>query len=128
MPLHILLIMVTVGISLIVLVLHLSGCSAKTVLSAESAHEAWLRQFPEDEIQQVLIAQAGHAALVQTSHGMGLVWAFGADTVARLLTDIDLIDTPHGLRVDFHEFAAPNSGLTLTETERADWRLLMKTA
>ncbi|PCJ06843.1 MAG: hypothetical protein COB16_12260 [Rhodobacteraceae bacterium] len=125
MPLHILLILVAGGIGLIAVLLHLSGRSAQTVMTSEEARNAWLRQFPEDDIRQVLIAQDGHAALVQTPNGMGLVWAFGADTVARHLTGFDLTDTKRGLRVNFHQFAAPSSSLTLTETERADWRLLM---
>lgn len=125
---EILLALVTGGISLTALILHLTGRSAKTVLTAEQARSAWLRQFPDDKIGQVLTAQDGHAALLQTSQGMGLVWAFGANTVARPLQGCDLSDRPDGLRVRFAEFTAPSTRLTLGETERADWRLLMNTA
>ena len=128
MPLEILLALVAGGISLTALILHLTGRSARTIMSADEARSAWLRQFPEDNVGQVLTAQDGHAALLQTSQGMGLVWAFGADTVARPLQGSDLTETPNGLRVRFPEFSARSTRLTLSETERVDWRLLMKTA
>ena len=125
MPLEILLTLVICGIGLIAVLLHLTGRSAQTVMSEDEARSAWLRQFPEDDINQILTAQNGHAALLRTSQGMGLVWAFGADTVARPLSGCDFSDTPRGLRIRFHEFAAPSTNLTLTETECADWRLLI---
>lgn len=128
MPLEILLALVAGGISFTAFILHVTGRSAQTVMSPEDARNAWLRQFPEDDVSQILTAQDGHAALLQTSQGMGLVWAFGADTVARPLQGCELSDHPNGLRIAFHEFAAPATRLTLTETERADWRLLMNTA
>ena len=128
MPLEILLALVAGGISITALILHLTGRSARTVMSDEQARDAWLRQFPEDTVGQILTAQDGHAALLQTSQGMGLVWAFGADTVARPLQGCKLRDVPTGLRVNFSEFAAPSTRLTLSETERTDWRLLMNTA
>ena len=128
MPLEILLALVAGGISVTAFILHMTGRSALTVMSVDEARSAWLRQFPEDDVSQILTAQDGHAALLQTSQGMGLVWAFGADTVARPLQGCDLSDRPDGLRVSFHEFAAPSTRLTLSETERADWRLLMNTA
>jgi len=128
MPLEILLALVIGGIGAVTLLLHMTGRSERTDLSDDTAGLAWLRQFPEDDIHQVLISQDGHAALLRTSQGMGLVWAFGADTVARPLADCSLKETATGLRVSFHEFAAPSTRLTLTETERADWRLLMKPA
>jgi len=128
MPLEILLALVIGGIGVITLLLHMTGRSERTNLSDDTAGLAWLRQFPEDDIHQVLISQDRHAALLRTSQGMGLVWAFGADTVARPLADCSLKETAAGLQVSFYEFAAPATRLTLTETERTDWRLLMKPA
>ena len=66
---------------------------------AEDARAAWHRHAPDDLIQEVTVASNGHAALVTTQQGMGLVWAFGADSVARPLHDFDLLDTKDGLRI-----------------------------
>jgi len=125
MPLHILLILVVGGISAITLLLHLLDKSRLTFLTVEDARSAWHRHFPDDDIQDVTVAQNGHAALVHTAQGPGLLWSFGADTVARHLRDFDLIETPDHLRVIFHDFTAPRVSLHLTETERPLWQELM---
>ena len=46
MPLDILLILVVVGIASIAVMLHLSGKSTRTRLTANSARTAWVRQLP----------------------------------------------------------------------------------
>ncbi|MDE4134294.1 hypothetical protein PXK00_14320 [Phaeobacter sp. QD34_3] len=125
MPLEILLIMVVSGVSLVILILHLSGRSAQTVLSPEDARSAWHRHFPDDDVRQILVAENTHAALVQTDTGTGLLWSFGADTVARHLIDFDVMETPKGLRLDFHDFGTPGVSLTLAPPERARWQQLM---
>lgn len=125
MPLEILLIMVVVGVSLVTLMLHLSGRSAQTVLSAEDARSAWHRHFPDDEVRQVLVSRDNHAALVLTSGLSGLLWSFGADTVARHLLDFDIMETEHGLRVEFHDFGTPGVSLLLDPQDRARWEKLM---
>lgn len=121
MPLELLLTLVIGGIASIVLLLHLLGKSARRVLSAEDAHAAWHRHFPDDAITGLQLARDGHAALVETEQGPGLLWAFGADTVARHLRDFDLIDHPKGLRIRFHDFASPGVTLALAEDERSTW-------
>ncbi len=122
MPLEILLALVILGIAGIALLLHLTGRSARTRLSAPSARAHWLRHFPDDTVLDVTVADSGDAALVRTPAGPGLLWAFGADTVARPLQGFDLLDTRDGVRVIFHDFAAPSVRLTLTPDERASWR------
>lgn len=122
MPLPLLLILVIGGISMIALLLHLSGQSALAVLTPEDARAQWHRHFPDDAIHGVTMARTGHAALLRTSQGPGLLWSFGADTAARHLRDFDLLDHPKGLQVAFHDFTAPRVTLRLTPSERRDWQ------
>ena len=84
MALELLLALVLGGISGIAVLLHLTGRSRQAVLGVETARTAWLRHFPEDSVLRVLPADGGQAALVLTSGGPGLLWAFGADTVGWL--------------------------------------------
>jgi len=128
MSLSLLIILVAGGISLIALLLHGLGKSQLTVLTTEEARSAWNRHFPDDEIMDVTVAQDGHAALVQTSQGPGLLWSFGADTVARHLRDFDLLEQTESLKVMFHDFTAPRVTLRLTETERPVWQKMMTPA
>ncbi len=126
MPLEVLLTLVVGGIASIVVALHLLGKSARRVLSRDDAHAAWHRHFPDDTIVDVRLSGDGHAALVQTEQGPGLLWAFGIDTVARHLRDFDLIDTPNGLRIRFHDYSAPGVTLVLGPDERAEWTNRMR--
>lgn len=128
MPLEILLALVVLGIAGIALLLHLMGRSSQRSLSAEDARSQWHRHFPDDDIVDVTIAESGHAALVRTVNGPGLLWSFGADTVARHLTGFDLIETDTGFRIYFHDYGAPGVRLTLTDFERAHWQNLMRPA
>ena len=125
MPLEILLIMVVGGVSLVALILHMTGRSAQTVLSAEDARSAWHRHFPDDEVRDVLVSEDRHAALVQIAGTTGLLWSFGADTVARHLNDFDMMETQAGLRLEFHDFGTPGVSLTLAPCERDRWQQLM---
>jgi hypothetical protein len=126
MPLNILLILVVGGIAMTALILHLLGKSRLTVLTTEDARTAWHRHFPDDEIFELIVARNGHAALVQTGQGPGLLWSFGADTVARHLRDYDVLEKPDQICVVFHDFTAPRVSLHLTEDERALWQELME--
>jgi hypothetical protein len=125
MPLGVLLVLVIGGIAGIAVLLHFSGRSSLMIISAEDARAAWHRHIPDDEIHDVVVSHTGHAALIMTGQGPGLIWAFGADTTARHLRDFDLIDLTNGLRVIFHDFTAPRVDVVLTEPERARWRDLM---
>ncbi|MCF6430832.1 hypothetical protein [Leisingera sp. MMG026] len=128
MPLELLLALVAGGISAIAVILHLSGRSERAVLTTETARKAWLRHCPGDSIRDVLPAAGGHAALVAAQSGPGLVWAFGADTVARHLHAAAVSPSPAGLRFDFKDFSAPALSLALTGTERAHWQALIAAA
>jgi len=125
MPLSILLSLVIGGIAAIALLLHLSGRSQRRVLSAEDARRDWNRHFPDDDIVDVTLAPDSHAALILTRQGPGLLWAMGADTAARRLRDFDLIETPKGLTVRFHDFTAPHVTLHMAPELRARWIIRM---
>ena len=127
MPLWLLLILVVGGIGGITLLLHLSGKSQRVVMSVEDARTAWHRHFPDDLIEDALLSHDGHAALVSTSQGPGLVWAFGADTVARHLRDFDMIDAKGRLNFMFHDYTAPRVSVVLTDPERRKWKAWMQT-
>jgi len=121
MPLYVLLILVAGGIALIALLLHLLGKSRRTILSEASARAAWTRHFPGEIARDVTLSQDRHAALITGENGPGLLWAFGADTVARHLQNFDLKPGPDHLTVVFHDFTAPRVALRLSKAERALW-------
>lgn len=123
MPLHILLPLVVLGIAGIALMLHLLGYSRQVVIrDAADAMRLWLHHWPEDQVQGAHVAQDGHAALVDTANGLGLVWAFGADTSARLLAGAALSPCGAGLRVRLRDFTAPTVTLHLRPEEAGDWQ------
>lgn len=126
MPLIILLALVIVGISGIAVILHLMGKTSLRLMDPEDARAAWHRHVPDEAVQQVIVADSGHAALILTEQGPGLVWSFGADTVARHLLDFDLIDDGENLKVIFHDYTAPKAILQLTDAERRQWQSLME--
>ncbi|WP_083096092.1 hypothetical protein [Pseudophaeobacter leonis] len=124
MPLELLLTLVIGGITAIAVVLHLTGRSSQKVMTAAQAREAWLRQFPENHIAQLTLAEDGHAALVQLEDDtapLGLVWSFGADTVARSLHDTKATRAKHGLHLRFADFSAPQVLLRLSAAETDAW-------
>lgn len=128
MPLEILLVLVVGGIAGITVMLHLTGKSRLRVLTPESARSEWLRHAPDDAVIDVTVSHDGHAALIRTDAGNGLLWSFGADTVARHLLDFDLLEHPQGFEVQFHEFGTPKAIIHLDELERRHWQHLMEPA
>ncbi len=128
MPLELLLALVAGGISAIAAILHLTGRSERAVLTQASARDAWLRHCPGDSIRQVRPAADGHAALIAAQSGAGLVWSFGADTVARHLNGAAVSPVSAGLQFDFNDFSAPGLTLALTSAEREHWQALIAAA
>lgn len=128
MPLEILLVLVVVGIAGITVLLHLTGNSQLRVLTPDTARSEWLRHAPDDLIIDITVAHDGHSALIRTESGNGLLWSFGADTVARHLLDFDWIDHPEGFEIQFHDFSTPGVMVHLDDTERPHWRHLMEPA
>lgn len=121
MPLSVLLVLVVAGIAGIALVLHLTGRSDRLVMAPEDALAAWARHFPGDDAVEAMVSQDGHGALILSRAGPGLVWAVGADTVARRLRDFDVIETADGLSVRFRDFSAPRADLKLAPEMHRQW-------
>ena len=129
MPLELLLILVVGGIAAIALLLHLTGRSKLKLLNDAQARQAWLRQFPESPIADLTLAKDGHAALIRTAQEgapLGLVWSFGADTVARFLEDATLGSCKQGLELRLADFAAPTVQLHLAPAEATLWQALIE--
>lgn len=126
MPLHILIILVVGGIGLIAVLTHLLGLSRPLRLtSADAAQAAWLRGWPEDTITGTHIAPDGAAALIETASGPGIVFALGADSCAHRLEGAEIRETPAGLRILFHDFAAPRLDVALNPATRTRWQQIL---
>ncbi|WP_170762214.1 hypothetical protein [Ruegeria lacuscaerulensis] len=128
MPLEILLVLVVGGIVGITVLLHLTGKSRIRALTPESVRSEWLRHAPDDDIIDITIAHDRRSALIRTETGNGLLWSFGADTVARHLLDFDWLEHPEGFEVQFHDFSTPKVIIRLDEFERPHWQHLMDPA
>lgn len=128
MPLHILLILVIGGIASVTLLLHLMGKSRLLTLDVSDGKAAWLRHFPDDKVQDILVSDDRHSALVITERGPGLLWSFGADTVARHLHNFTYVDGETRQAIRFADYGAPRVRLCLTADERRVWQDLMRGA
>jgi len=128
MPLEILLVLVVGGIAGITGMLHLTGRSRIRELTPDVARAEWTRHDPDDVIIDVTISHDRRSALIRTETGNGLLWSFGADTVARHLLDFDWLDHPEGFEIQFHDFGTPRVIIRLDDLERAHWEHLMEPA
>lgn len=125
MPLPLLLALVGAGIAGIAVLLHVTGRSERRILDSATARAEWLRHYPEDRVDEVTVSRDGHAALVRTGAGLGLLWAFGADTAARPLRDFDLLSDKGRLAIAFRDYTAPRVRLDLDPAERPAWERLL---
>lgn len=129
MPLPLLLALVVGGIGAIALILHVLGHSRPLRLAhAGEVRARWLREFPDDQVTQVVLCGDGRAALVMTRRGPGLVYAMGADSAVHGLNGARIRETARGLRIDLNDFAAPGVTLTLGPQAKARWRDLLEAA
>lgn len=129
MPLSILLPLVVFGIAGIVLAVHLTGNSApRRFTDPADAMAAWNRAFPTRTARSARLSDDARAALIETDAGPGLCWGFGADTTAHpFTTRCEVRDTGNGLRIRFHDIAAPGLTVTLADpAARADWIATLK--
>lgn len=126
MPLEILGAIVIGGLLGIYVLLRATGHSQPVTLTVDSAQDAWLRHAPGTKIQTVIVSEDGSAALIRTARRTGIVWAFGADTVARFVRHHDITSTQNGLRIRLNDFGAPAVSLTLTNEEREIWRKILR--
>lgn len=126
MPLELLLSLVIGGIGAIAILLHWLGKSAPMLLDRDSARSAWARQYPDDRVGEVVVSTDRRAALIATDHGAGLVWSFGADTVARRLRDFSILPHKSAMRLRFRDYTAPGLTLHLSPAEREAWSTWIK--
>ena len=126
MPLQILIPMVVAGIAGIALLTHLLGLSRAHVLrEPEQALAAWAREFPDIRAYGASLSADGHAALIDTEAGPGLVWVMGADTVARPLDGSRVSAARRGVTVRFDEFGAPVVSIALNDRSDFEaWKAL----
>ncbi|MEM8576789.1 MAG: hypothetical protein AAGF60_02975 [Pseudomonadota bacterium] len=127
MPLEILLVLVVGGIACIALALHLLGLSAAPGFDAAGARDAWLRHFPQDAVTDAAPSRDGRAARIEAASGKGIVWRFGADSVARPLAGARAEPHKTGLILRLPDYAAPRVRLTLTPEEARAWARWMQT-
>ena len=130
MPLDILAPLVVVAMVGIAAILHMSGMSRVDVLTLDRANEDWIGQYPDLTPQKVTLSSNAMAALVETVRGPGLIWVFGADTVARMFSQTPAIsETTSGFILGTGDFTAPRVNVELTdEAERARWVAVLSSA
>ncbi|KAJ56104.1 hypothetical protein ACMU_10125 [Actibacterium mucosum KCTC 23349] len=125
MPLEILGPLVVFGILFVAVLLHLLGYSRRVNLRDEAqARAAWVREFPDTKVLQVAMAGNGRAALVMSSAGAGIVWAFGADTVARRLSPKARLHGDH-IALRFPDYGTGQLRIPLPPETVAQWRDLL---
>ena len=93
MSLPLLVAMVLVGISAIVLAIHLTGGTRRAVLDgAEEAARRFAEDFPEEPVAAVRLTASGAAAFLELAHGrIGLVQSFGDRFLTRVVAPADVI-------------------------------------
>ncbi len=122
MPLQVLLPLVVVGIGAIAMALHLLGLSKpRRFADTDQAIQAWLREAPQSSARDAVLSTDNQAALIALSDGFGLVWCFGADTVARPLGDATYHNTPDALIIRFSDMGAPQAKVNLSDQDREIW-------
>lgn len=114
---------VVIGITGVIALIHFLGFSRKFQIdSDETAQTQWLRQWPDDTVKGLFRAQEGHAALIESQNGPGLLWSFGADTTARHIKTADMTQCETGLVFNLHDFTAPHVTITLGPDEAKLWQ------
>lgn len=93
MSLPLLVAMVLVGISTIVLAIHLTGGTRRAVLdSAEEAARRFAEDFPEEPVAAVRLTASADAAFLELVRGrLGLVQSFGDRFLTRVVASDDVI-------------------------------------
>ena len=121
MPLHILGPMVVIGVLAIAVLLHLLGLSQRLRFDAGSARQAWLRHFPDAAIQDVFVAPDGHAALILSSDGPGVVFAMGADSAAKFLRGAELQPDHKDLHIRYSDIGTPVISIPMPSLQQDRW-------
>lgn len=121
MPLHILGPMVVIGVIAIAVLLHLLGLSRQLRFDDSAARMAWLRHFPDIPVRDVVLAPDGHAALILTPDGPGVVFAMGADSAAKPLSGARLRQSTDSLGFVFDDIGTPRLTLPMPPAQQERW-------
>lgn len=129
MPLEVTLIIVVVGISATVLLVHLMGWSQKRhIAGLKDAQAIWDDFYPEETIRDILESDDETVALLTLESGAtGLIWALGDEAVVRLLRDRKPVEeTATGLCIRLGEFTATRVDVPLADpAERSHWTAIL---
>ena len=121
MPLYVLAILVVTGVALIVAVVHFAGGSAAVEpIDEQSALDRFALDFPNCEIERVVVSSDREAALLflKGARETGLVQRMGRRSLTRMLTaemlkNVDESDA--GLRLHLKDFTLPSTELHFFE-------------
>lgn len=123
MPLWLFAVIVVGGIAGVIALIHFLGFSRQFHINNDDVTRTqWLRHWPDDQIQSLRRAKEGHAALVESQNGPGLLWSFGADTTARHIQSATTTPCETGLIFTLHDFTAPHVTITLGADEAKQWQ------
>ena len=130
MSLWITLIIVTVGISGIVALVHFTGGSARARLESKAeVLKMWESAFPDEKAIGALLEPSGFAALIDLENNRtGLLWAFGDGVVGRVLTSGLLTQQGDVLRISLPDITAPHIDVEISDKMvRRIWAETLKT-
>ncbi len=128
MPLQVLLPLVVIGITAIVLLIRaMRPTPPLTFASPDQAKAVWNHRNHALEATSARLNSAHTHALIQTRHGIGLLWSFGVDPVTRHFSPpVACRQTTKGLRLVTHDFTAPIIDIPLTDTDiRTTWQAIL---
>ncbi len=122
---------VIVGISGIVALVHFTGGSARMRLDNKAGVlEIWQAQFPDHPATGALLEPAGVAALVDLADGgTGILWAMGRGVAGRVLQGGALQVQGARLRLSLPDFTAPHIDVVIDDKLlRRIWAEALETA
>jgi len=130
MSLWVTLLIVAVGITGIVALVHFTGGSARARLEKKAEVLAmWQNECPDHPADNVLLEPSGFAALIDLeSGGTGILWAIGDGVVGRVLEAGEFWQNNNTLWIDLPDFTAPHIDVTIHEPMvRRIWSETLKT-
>jgi len=130
MSLWVTLIIVVVGISGIVALVHFTGGSARARLESKAEVLAmWTTEFPDHPAIGALLEPSGFAALIDLEdNATGLLWAMGDGVAGRVLTTGSFSQHGTELRVELPDNTAPHIDIEIEDKMvRRIWAETLKT-
>lgn len=125
MSLALLVVMVVVGVSGVVLIVHLTGGSVHARLADEAAARArFAVDFPEPEVTAAFLTADGEAAFLALADGrVGIVQAIGSKFLTRIVAARDLAEAPRvedaAVTLHLRDFTWPGGVFTLAGADEA---------